>query len=269
MASKLVSWTRLSWEDIRNEQICRLEQGSANKQEGDTNGVGNRMSAVDLEKAKKLKLNELKLVGSEIILKRVNRTLNSDTVDPLFFCEQILLCRWRYMVLKFNFCTNSNEDLSDIDLGYMVTQKFYEAIQTIRSPAIVHSPAIVGERDVASFMEIDSLIGWNAKRKFLVPYVTCYYLMRLHTHCETHSDTNCDTSCDCQNCKKYVAKLKIHIAYFPESLHLTVRAIENFPGHTAAPRSLKEMCLRRFLELELDEECLPVSRVQMEHQIFH
>ena len=254
MTSGQGSWTRLSLEDIARLESQSLRKKDVIKENLKTAPIfegGNSFSATDLIRAKQLKVNELKRVGSENILKIVNRSLASGVIDPRFFCEQVHLSNWRYVMLRSNFGMNDEEDL-----GYLMTQRFYEAIQSIRSPE-VPPPRLEG-RYTAPSIKTNKSLGWKAAQRYVLPYVTYIYLGRLHLDLK---DIKSKLSCKkpCLSCRKLVNKITTHIINFPLSIILTARMIRTFPGNSVAPRSLKEMCMRRVVELEQDQACLPLS----------
>ena len=219
MASGQGCWTRLSLEDID-----RLESESQKKGGVTAEHFENGISSIDLIKAKKLKHNELGRTGSEAILKRVNQTLASLTVDPLFYVEQVLLSSWRYKILKSNFCIDADENL-----GYLVTQSFYEAIQSIRSPE-VPVPELE-ERDPAPSIETNQPLGWKAALKFVVPYATLSYLACLHT------PEKLNYICLCLKCQNLLNTAVTHIVNYPSSVPLTELALRTWHGNTVTRHS--------------------------------
>ena len=198
---------------------------------------------------------EVKLLGSNAVYTRVEQMMGVLQVDPLFYKHQLLLFNWRYRTyLKehpnsgtlynqpiSSIITNSTR-MNDEHLAGLITTDFYKAIQTAESNMTT---------SVGSYKCREAAI------KFLVPERWIKFLFFVLTK----ADCICVERCDpLANCKK-IDTMKRHLAIelrnllilYPESVPLIELAICSF----CPPASLQEVCMRRVVELGLNQDWLP------------
>ena len=170
---------------------------------------------------------QVRLVGSEVRYRRVNTKLANLEVDPLFYKNQLEVFRWRMIVFEARRgplgVWTENRKL----WFYMATKCFEEAPNT------------------QGFNLPDGVrgLGNEAQSKFRVPvHVMELLCCKLHMKKDL---TKCRKMGEC--CEAVCPLVTLLLSFFPEAGQLTKLAIRSkaFP-------SLKEMCMRRVLDLELE-----------------
>ena len=195
---------------------------------------------------------------SEAIFKRVDRKLAKLEVDKFFYQEQQQLYCFRRNFLDATRYYGSSYYRKESE--FLVTQMFDEYLEVMEQFEVAYDPPentppghvvyLVPTRSRTSpYAVMDPDLCKESAAKFYVPALTVHYLDQLHRDNE-------DGACMCYNCQLILFnKVKPRLRWIPEAAELAEFLIHVI--YCVSPPSLKELCLKRVLELELEQESLP------------
>ena len=253
---------RQAEEKRRAEQRWKLREGKRVCEERAA-AMEYRKAWVAREKNVQLKKQEqAEHVGSEAIYRRVNSKLANLEVDLFFYHEQLRLYGWRNVYLKnAGYIDNS---MYDQKMQCLITQMFDDVLETdCSSLRLVEdssdSPQPPSYFWASSYMFLpgilDPSVTTQADVKFFLPSEVSRWLSRLHPE-----------PCQCQWCGYCSRKLKEMLDYMPTVGPLAELALGYWDlqageslGLTAGPISLTELGIKKVLEYELPQDCLPLT----------
>ena len=180
------------------------------------------------------KERQIKLVGSEAIYKRVNNKMAQLEADPLFFWEQLKIYIWRVKYIKKKLLS---ESLLNID-GLAIPQSFDQFLN--------------GNIKAEEFNKEISAKSCRIFVSSLETILCLFFLDRNKTESYEEFPGN--------NGEHLQSLLRNN----PIIAELAELAIQSTPLGFESPltysvRSLRETCKRRVLELELGQDCLPLT----------
>ena len=191
------------------------------------------------------------LLGSKALFRRLDHNLKILKIDPLFFYQQVSLYMWRKHFWK-RFLKDNSAFETEMILGFLATQI------SLANPVAQSWLEMVAN---LKFSPDQLRLGWEAGGRFLATALCVSRLTNLHRPPLNQIQSNCQCQsvyCRCNECMDNLHQAKRMITLpgsHPSSASLTVLAIWSIP-FLAMP-SLKEISMRRVLELELDQSTLP------------
>ena len=194
-----------------------------------------------LKRAEGIRQEQIKFLGSEAMYIKVDSKLKKLEVDPFFYVEQLRLFGWRHDFIFDDTRFNHKEICQPNLLAFIVTQSFDQFVKMTESELVA----------------INQGVPQEAMTKFGVPIWCFKKLKQLRNHEEL-------AWCTCPECLESRRSLRIAFTTNPETIALTELEIRNIDDFQSAPKSLKEICMRKVLEFELDEDTLPLTvKVQL------
>ena len=182
-------------------------------------------------RAKELRQQQVTLVGSQTLYKRLDRKLADLEVDPFFYIKQCKLFVWRCQFLQ----EKTNYRIGEI--FFLSARCFDQVLKKLDTTRIY-----LEERP-----ELNKSIGWEAASKFLTPDSDKTLMFQLHIDKD-------DGQCECGMCKNIFELFKLRFKQQLESVAFIDLAIQS-----CSIRSLKTVCIPRMVELGLAQDCLPQS----------
>ena len=182
-------------------------------------------------RSKEMLRRKINLVGSEEIYTRVTESLEDGIEDPFFYKEQLKLFIFRERIIVEHLM-NQGVGLDQNELanfGYLLCQGF--------------NPPIL----------VNLWLGIQNRTMFSIPSLVVHtFLTLLVPHNEYEL-------CSCEECQATLGDVKVLLAAVPGSAEMTERAIRTVTHFHLHPVSLKEICMKRVMELGLDQDSLPLT----------
>ena len=198
---------------------------------------GNVTNKIDLNPARQ---KQIKLLGSEPIYDRVSMKLAALQVESFFQQEQDRVLSWRHNLLQKNW--QSYRDMTQDEKAFVITQNFDQVANWILLDSQSSPPNI----------KIDPKIGKEAALKFWAQNL----LFNLLTH--LHYDQA--EVCKCYTCERSICTMRSILARYPGAVDLLAKGVRMAP-YLFKP-NLKEMCMKKVLEMRLEVEWLPQTLKQ-------
>ena len=180
---------------------------------------------------------QVDLMGSEEVYRRVDQKLANLEIDPFFYHYQLKLIHFRerhFKLTKLHLRTKLDSSYDFDLLSFLSTQKFSQIVKADKS---IH-------------LKMKTSVAREASAKFAAPIYILNALNGLHyvyynRPCECHQ---------CNACLRYVSKLLLN---YPEAMDLVKQAFQSSPRSFQTPATLQEQGMVRVLELGLPVDCLP------------
>ena len=213
-----------------------------------------REAWVEREKNVQLKKQEqAEYVGSEAIYRRVNSKLANLEVDFYFYHEQLRLYGWRTVYLKK--AGYINKFYHEEKMEHLITQMFDDVLETDCNSLGLVEDSTDSTQPPSYFWAsphvfMDPSVTIKSFAKFFLPSAVSRCFSRLHPE-----------PCQCQGCEDNTRKVRKFLNYMPTVFPLAERALgyQDAGGLAGAPLSLTELGIRKVLECDLAQDCLPLT----------
>ena len=178
---------------------------------------------------------QIKLLGSEAIYNRVSMKITALEIESFFRKEQCHVLTWRHNLLKKHW--PGYIEMTQEERAFLFTQKFDQVSNWILLDPQSSPPNI----------KIDPKIGKEAALKF--------WAQNLLTNLLTHLHYDQAADCECYSCERSIYTMRCILLRYPGAVDLVIKGVRISP-YLFKP-NLKEMCMKKVLEMNLEVKELP------------
>ena len=187
---------------------------------------------IDLNPARQ---KQIKLLGSEAIYNRVSKKITALEIESFFLQEQCHVLEWRQALLEKHW--QSYGAMNQEERAFVITQNFDQVSNWI----------LLDPQSSPPNLKIDPKIGKEAALKF--------WAQNLLTNLLTHLHYDQAADCECYSCERSIYTMRSILPRYPGAVDLVIKGVRISP-YLFKP-NLKEMCMKKVLEMNLEVKELP------------